>query len=208
MKTDVLVIGGGITGCALAYFLASGGARVSLVERHDLNTQASGSNAGSIHAQMDHDIFVEGRERDVQRAAPVARILQAAIEDWKTLEQELEVDFELEILGGLLVTDQPEYMRVLERKVAFERTLGLPVELLSQSDLRRVAPYMSDAMVGGEHCPIEGEANSLVVAPALAAAASRHGAEILTGTEIGRSPGAIAGSSRRPRTGASKRIAW
>jgi sarcosine oxidase subunit beta len=184
MKTDVLVIGGGITGCALAYFLASGGARVKLVERHDLNTQASGSNAGSIHAQMDHDIFVEGREHEVQRAAPVALMLKAAIDDWKKLEQELAADFELEILGGLLVTDQPNYMRVLERKVAFERTLGLPAELLSQSDLRRVAPYISDVMVGGELCPIEGEANSLVVAPALAAAAARHGAEILTGTEI------------------------
>jgi sarcosine oxidase subunit beta len=178
------VIGGGITGCALAYFLASGGARVSLLERHDLNTQASGSNAGSIHAQMDHDIFVEGREADAQRAAPVALILKAAIEGWKQLEQELEADFELEILGGLLVTDQPDSMRVLERKVAFERALGLPVELLSQSDLRRVAPYISDAMVGGELCPIEGEANSLVVAPTLAAAAARHGAEIMTGTEI------------------------
>ncbi len=184
MKTDVLVIGGGITGCALTYFLANGGARVSLVERHDLNTQASGSNAGSIHAQMDHDIFVEGREHDVQRAAPLVLALKAAIDCWKRLEQELEVDFEFEMLGGLLVTDQPDYMRVIESKVAFERTLGLPAELLSQSDLRRVAPYISDAMVGGELCPIEGEANALVVAPALAAAASRLGAEILINTEV------------------------
>jgi len=184
MKTDVLVIGGGITGCALAYFLASGGARVSLVERYDLNTQASGSNAGSIHAQLDHDIFVDGREHDVQRAAPLALILMAAIDRWKKLEAELEADFELEILGGLLVTEEPDYMRVIERKVAFERTLGLPTEVLSESDLRRVAPYISDAMVGGAFCPIEGEANSLVVAPALAGAASRHGAEILIKTEI------------------------
>ena len=184
MKTDVLVIGGGITGCALAYFLASGGARVSLVERYDLNTQASGSNAGSIHAQLDHDIFTDGREHDVLRAAPLAVILMAAIDCWKKLEAELEADFELEILGGLLVTEQPDYMHVIERKVVFERTLGLPTEVLSQSDLRRLAPYISDAMVGGAFCPIEGEANSLLVAPALAAAASRHGAEILINTQL------------------------
>jgi len=184
MKTDVLVIGGGITGCALAYFLASGGARVSLVERYDLNTQASGSNAGSIHAQLDHDIFTDGREHDAQRAAPLVVILMAAIDCWKKLEAELEADFELEILGGLLVTEQPDYMHIIERKVAFERTLGLPTEVLSQSDLHRLAPYISDAMVGGAFCPIEGEANSLVVAPALAATASRHGAEILINTRI------------------------
>jgi sarcosine oxidase, subunit beta len=184
MKTDVLVIGGGITGCALAYFLASSGARVSLVERHDLNTQASGSNAGSIHAQLDHDIFTDGREHDAQRAAPLALALMAAIDCWKKLESEMGADFELEIFGGLLVTDQPDYMRVIERKVAFERNLGLQTEVFSESDLRRVAPYISDAMVGGAFCPIEGEANSLVVAPALAAAASRRGAEILIKTDI------------------------
>lgn len=184
MKTDVLVIGGGITGCALAYFLASKGARVSLVERHDLNTQASGSNAGSIHAQMDHDLFVEGRERDAQRAAPLTLLLMAAIDCWKKLEADLDADFELEVFGGLLVTDQPDYMRVIERKVAFERALGLPCQVLAESDLRRVAPYISDAMTGGALCPIEGEANSLVVAPALAAAAARHGADIRIRTEI------------------------
>jgi glycine/D-amino acid oxidase-like deaminating enzyme len=184
MKTDVLVIGGGITGCALAYFLASNGARVTLVERHDLNTQASGSNAGSIHAQMDHDLFQDGREHHAQRAAPLALMLMAAIDCWKNIAAELDADFELEILGGLLVTDQPDYMRVLERKVAFERTLGLPAELLSKNELRSLAPYISDVMVGGVYCPIEGEANSLLVAPGLAAAASRHGAEILIRTQI------------------------
>jgi len=184
MKTDVLVIGGGITGCSLAYFLARNGVRVSLVERYDLNTQASGSNAGSIHAQMEHDIFVEGREHEVQRAMPLALILMAAIECWKMLEAELAADFELEILGGLLVTDDPNYMRVIERKVAFERTLGLNTELLGQSDLRRVAPYISEVMVGGALCPIEGEANSLVVTPALATAAARYGADIRINTPV------------------------
>jgi glycine/D-amino acid oxidase-like deaminating enzyme len=184
MKTDVLVIGGGITGCALAYFLASSGARVSLVERDDLNTQASGSNAGSIHAQMDHEIFADGREHEIERAVPLARLLMAAIDCWKHLVTDLEADFEFEILGGLLVTDRPEQMRTIERKVAFERTLGLPTEVLSQSDLRRVAPYISNAMIGAAFCPIEGEANSLVVAPALASAAARHGAEILIKTQL------------------------
>src|SRR5580704_1522499 len=149
MRTDVLIIGGGITGCALAYFLARSGAKVTLVEQHDLNTQASGSNAGSIHAQMEHQLFAPDREGEAQTHAPMTLMLIAAIEFWKAIEKELGEDFELDIMGGLLVADRAEEMRNIERKVAFERGVGLPVELLSASDLRRLAPYVSEAMIGG-----------------------------------------------------------
>jgi sarcosine oxidase subunit beta len=184
MRTDVLIIGGGITGCALAYFLARSGAKVTLVEQHDLNTQASGSNAGSIHAQMEHQLFAPDREGEAQTHAPMTLMLMAAIEFWKAIEKELGEDFELDIMGGLLVADRAEEMRNIERKVAFERGVGLPVELLSASDLRRLAPYVSEAMIGGALCPIEGEANALLVAPAFAAAAAGHGASFMTRTEL------------------------
>ena len=184
MKTEVLIIGGGITGCALAYFLAKAGAKAILIERHDLNTQASGSNAGSIHAQMDHAFFAAGREGEAEKHVPMTLVLMAAIEFWKAIEKELEADFELDVIGGLLVADKPEHMGNIERKVAFERRLGLPVELLSAGDVRRIAPYVSDTMIGGALCPIEGEANALVVAPIFAAAAARHGATLMTGTEL------------------------
>ena len=52
MDTDVLIVGGGIVGCSLAYFLAREGTDALVIERFDLNTQASGTNAGSLHAQM------------------------------------------------------------------------------------------------------------------------------------------------------------
>ena len=62
MDTDVLVIGGGISGCALAYFLAKEGVEVSLVEKSGLNSEASGANSGSLHGQIPHDVFLEKGE--------------------------------------------------------------------------------------------------------------------------------------------------
>ena len=51
-KADILIVGGGLTGCGAAYFLAREGMKVLLIEQHDLNTLASGSNSGSLHAQI------------------------------------------------------------------------------------------------------------------------------------------------------------
>src|SRR3954469_5784720 len=51
-ETDVLVVGGGLAGCALAYYLAREGVEVAVVERGELNREASGTNAGSFHFQI------------------------------------------------------------------------------------------------------------------------------------------------------------
>ena len=50
--TDVLVIGGGMLGCATAYHLARAGVATTLVERDEINREASGTNAGSLHFQI------------------------------------------------------------------------------------------------------------------------------------------------------------
>ena len=51
-STDVLVVGGGLAGTSLAYYLAREGVEVVLVERGELNREASGTNAGSSHFQF------------------------------------------------------------------------------------------------------------------------------------------------------------
>ena len=51
-RADVLVIGGGVLGCAALYHLARRGVDVAFVERGELNREASGSNPGTLHVQM------------------------------------------------------------------------------------------------------------------------------------------------------------
>lgn len=181
---DVIVIGGGIAGCASTFYLAKDGLDVLLLESSELNTLASGSNAGSLHAQIPHEPFVEKGADWAREFVPAVRLLRASLNLWKGLEEELEADLEVHFGGGLLVASTQEQMIQIEEKAAIERSAGLEIRLLHGDALHEAAPYLSRRMIGGAICPHEGKANPLVVAPAYAAAASRFGAEVRRHEEV------------------------
>ena len=175
----MLVIGGGLAGCATTYFLAKNGIDVVLIERHDLNAFASGSNAGSLHAQIPHAEFLELGEEWAQGFAPVIPLMLESISLWARLEEELDTDLEFSLAGGLLVARTEAQLRAIERKAAIERAHGLAIEILGREDLRRLAPYLADDLVGAGFCPTEGKANPLAATPAFARAAAKLGATVL-----------------------------
>ncbi|WP_375589697.1 FAD-binding oxidoreductase [Hoeflea alexandrii] len=184
MKTDVLVIGGGIAGAATAYYLATEGVDVTLVEADDLNTQASGANAGSIHVQIQHPEFVSLGPDWARAYGPTLRLLIESQQMWLGLGAELGVDLDVSLGGGLLVATTPEQMRQIEAKAEIERSFGVPIEILDRDSLRTLAPYLAETAIGAGFCPIEGKANPLKATPAFAAAAERRGASMLTRTRI------------------------
>lgn len=179
LESDVLIIGGGLAGAATAYYIAREGVEVTLLERFDLNTQASGSNAGSLHLQIPMTEFVTEGETWARNFAPSLPLMRESIRLWRTLEAELGTDLEVSINGGIVAAETEAQMCDLARKAIIERAAGLDVELISAADVRRIAPYLSPRMVGGAFCADEGKANPLKATPAFAAAASRHGARIL-----------------------------
>ncbi len=59
-QVDVAIIGGGLVGCAAAWRLAGRGASVALIEAGDINSGASGQNAGSLHFQIERRFLENG----------------------------------------------------------------------------------------------------------------------------------------------------
>jgi glycine/D-amino acid oxidase-like deaminating enzyme len=183
-KTDILIVGGGLAGCATAYYLAKAGAEVLVIERDELNLQASGANAGSFHAQIPHLTFCEQGDGWGKTFAPVVEMLVAGIELWRGLETELDTDLEVRMGGGVLIADRPEQMHDIERRMALERAHGLEIHALTRAELRELAPYASDAAVGGCFCPIEGKANPLKTGAAFSQRAQERGAVFRRYTEL------------------------
>lgn len=177
-RSDILVIGGGIAGCMVAWFLARAGGEVTLIDRFDLNTLASGSNAGSLHLQIPAAEFHLLGEGWASGYAPVIALLRESLAMWAGLGAELGADLELATPGGLIVADSPEEMDLVARKAVLERRQGLDVRLLSRAEVLAMAPYLSPAAVGGAICAGEGKANPLVAAPAVARAAAEAGVRI------------------------------
>jgi len=181
---DTAIIGGGLTGCATAWRLTEDGAKVILLERDEINSAASGANAGSLHVQIPHDPFVRLGPDWAAAFSQTLPLLLDSIDLWREIESRLGTDLEVSMTGGLLVAASEAEMRQIERKAAIERAAGVTVELLSASALKDRAPYLSGRLAGGAYCPTEGKANPLLCAPAFAKAANRLGASLLSGCEV------------------------
>ena len=176
-RVTALVIGGGLLGCVVTYYLACEGMDVLLVDKGQLNLQASGQNAGSLHFQLEYRMIERGEEyaREAAEAMPLHLHAQRL---WKDLEAELGTSLGVVQCGGLMVAERAEEVRTLEAKIALEREYGLEVELLDGARLRQTAPYLGSSILAAALCPTEGKADPRRCAFAFAGAAARHGAAI------------------------------
>ena len=184
-STDVLIVGGGLAGTALAYYLARAGVEVMLVERGELNREASGTNAGSFHFQIAIHQLTGAQTANVrERLDTEVRLHAEAAEVWKGLERELEGDLEIHFTGGLMVAETEAELRLLHEKRVIEEAAGLDIEILEGDDLRRFAPYLAEDLTGASFCRQEGHANPAIAAPLYALRAAQAGAAIRTNAEV------------------------
>ena len=180
---NVVVLGGGLVGCAAAYYLARRGAGVLLVEQGDLNREASGRNAGSLHFQLEYRLIRYGDELASQFAQIIPLSL-VALQDWRGLEAELQADLEVGMHGGLIVAESDADVALLERRQALQEKWGLASRLLSAAEVRRIAPYLAESVVAAGYFPHEGHANPRLVAPAFARRAEELGATLQSQTRV------------------------
>lgn len=170
-RWDAVVIGAGVIGSAVSYFLADAGMRVCLLDRGAVAGGTSSASAGHTS--------VQGRV-----PGPALDLALANIRLLEELSHVLKTDFEYVRSGGLvLAEDETEYG--LLKEFAARQSAHVPVEFWEATDVRRAEPHLNPRHVaGGTYCPLDGYANPMAVALALARAAAERGAQVRPHTEV------------------------
>lgn len=181
---DFIVIGGGAIGAATIYELSKISSNIALIDQFDLNTAASGRNAGSLHGQIQFEPFEQEGLDWARNFCHGLKIMVDSLSLWDDLEKELNCDLEVSKHGGIMVAETSENMKQLEEKVKLENSVGIPSRLLDKDELLTKAPYISKKMLGATFSPIEGKANPLLTAPSFAMRAKENGAKIYTNCEV------------------------
>ncbi|MDP9897949.1 glycine/D-amino acid oxidase-like deaminating enzyme [Variovorax ginsengisoli] len=195
-QADVVVIGAGVLGACLGYYLSKADQDVMVIDRDELNLQASGANAGSLHVQLLSFDFGAKAQQGGGPAADTLPLGPMSVRLWQEIEADCGEDLEIKITGGLMVADSEAGMRFIEAKAALERSRGIDAHVIDGAELRRLSPALSGALLGAELCPMEGKINPLRATYAVAARAARRGARFERGcnvTAIERLPGNAAG---------------
>jgi sarcosine oxidase, subunit beta len=169
----VVIIGGGVNGCSLAYQLARRHFDVVLVEKGYLSSGATGACGAGIRQQW-------STKENALLAIQSVKIFEG-------LSKELGQDIEFRQGGYLIAVHDEKELAQAEKNVEMQRSLGLKVDVLSPGEIPRIAPLLdvkAMRVVAATFCPTDGHANPFRTTFAYADAAKKQGATFLTHTEV------------------------
>ena len=169
-KTRVVIVGGGVIGCSIAYHLTKiGWDEVVVLERKQLTSGTTWHAAGLI-----------GQLRDSQNMTKLAKY---TAELYLNLEEETGHATGYKINGSLSTATHEGRMEDLVRRADMARVFGLKVDVLGPDGCRDHYPLLNvEDIIGGIFIPSDGQADPVGITQALAKGARMGGAKIYENT--------------------------
>ena len=169
---ETIIIGGGVIGCAAAYYLAKRGMSVIVLEKSDnIGSGGSSRNGGGVRQS--------GRDK---RELPLA--MYAIEHIWPTLSEELGMDVEYVKKGNLRLGKTEKHLEILSHLAEVGRSCGLDMRMIDGKEVRELNPYLSEEVIGASWCPTDGHANPLRTTLAFYVRARALGVRFITGEEV------------------------
>jgi glycine cleavage system aminomethyltransferase T/glycine/D-amino acid oxidase-like deaminating enzyme len=171
-RARAVVIGGGVGGCAILYWLTKlGWSDVVLCERAELTSGSTFHSAGLVG--------------QLRGSLSLTRMMMNSVDLHRTLGAEVELETGWHEVGSLRLASSRERFEELARQAGWAKTFGLPLELISAQEAQALFPPMStDGVLGAAHLPTDGYIDPSQLTFALAEGARRGGAEIYTRTAV------------------------
>ena len=165
-RARVVIVGGGVGGASIAYHLAKLGERdVVLLERNELTSGSTFHSAGLVG--------------QLRSSVSLTRMMMDSVELYRTL------DCGWVQCGGIRLACTPEREQEVLRQVAWAKTFGLPLELISAQQARELFPLMStDGVRCASYLPSDGYLDPSLLTSALAQGAREGGCRVFTHTRV------------------------
>jgi glycine oxidase len=181
-RVDVLVVGGGIIGLAVAWRARQRGLSVTLLERGECGQATSRIAAGMLAPVMEVEFGDAGR-----------RVLELGLrsaELWPSFAEELAAATGVELgpmsTGALFLARDDDEARELERKIAFRESLGLRVQRLRASEARELEPALAPSMRLALSAPDDHSVDPRLALHALHTACEREGVDVREFAQVAR----------------------
>jgi glycine cleavage system T protein len=173
-KARAVIIGGGISGCSVAYHLAKAGwTDIVLLERKRLTSGTTWHAAGLIG--------------QLRASANMTRLARYSAGLYVGLEAETGIATGMRQVGSISVALTADRMEELRRQATMARIFGVDVTEVSPGEIKSMYPHLNVAdAVGGVHLPLDGQCDPANIAMALAKGARMRGAVIAEGVRVTR----------------------
>ncbi|MGI8973106.1 MAG: GcvT family protein [Gaiella sp.] len=171
-RARAVVIGGGVGGCSILYWLTRlGWDDVVLVERAELTSGSTFHSAGLVG--------------QLRGSLSLTRMMMESVALYRSLEEEVGLETGWREVGSLRLASSVERMEEISRQAGWAKTFGLSLELISPEEAQALFPPMStDGVLGAAYLPTDGYVDPSQLTYALAEGARGRGAEIATQTRV------------------------
>jgi glycine cleavage system aminomethyltransferase T/glycine/D-amino acid oxidase-like deaminating enzyme len=171
-RARAVVIGGGVGGASILYWLARlGWTDAILVERARVTSGSTFHSAGLVG--------------QLRGSLSLTEMMMNSVDLYRKLKEETGLETGWHEVGSLRLASSPERMEELTRQAAWAKTFGLPLELVSAQEAQRMFPPMTtDGVIGAAYLPTDGYIDPSQLTYALVEGARRRGAEINEDTRV------------------------
>ena len=165
-KTKVVIIGGGVAGCSVAYHLAKFGWKDTILLERDQLTSGTTWHAAGLVSQLGP-------------SAAITKIRKYSLDLYKELEKKVDHSPGLRLNGALSIAQDKGRWQELQRQATTAQLYDVDVRILDKNQIKKEYPIINtDEILGGILMPGDGAADPSGVTYMLAKAAKKEGAKI------------------------------
>ena len=171
-SSKVVVVGGGVAGCSVAYHLAKYGWKDTVLLERDQLTSGTTWHAAGLVGQLG-------------ASATITRLRKYSLNLYKELEKKTGLSTGLKQNGAITIASTPERLQELLRQATAAQLFDVNVESVNKQRIKELYPVINDDdILGGVYMPEDGQADPIGVTNVLAKAAKMEGAQIFEKTPV------------------------